>query len=254
MIRRAHCAARRHWAAPDNSGPAAFGDLVAAWYPEDAVTSGTDVTGWSSRYGGVYALSVGGAPQYSATGWNASAPAITFDGVDDAVYHGTLGSVFAAGNDRPWYAVIACEIVVAAVNASLIACADSVSTTTPRHMLRVAAADASRWTAYRTADSGSSVDVTSAVGTVTAGRRVLSIEFSGTTLRLRDNGTPVTDMDGAGQDTPTASGIDTFALAATWRAGALAAFANFRYGPVLLYSSLANEAGARTYLTGLGYT
>lgn len=233
------------------ASPGDFGTLVTGWHPEDAVLSGPSVTSWPSRWGSSYTLSVADAPQYSATGWAGTAPAILCDGSNDGFYNDSLGDVFA-GADVPWYCVMAVEVVSLTLNDILIAFGDASSTTTPRHHLQLTAVSPSRWTMTRVDDSTASSVVNSATGVVATGRMIVSAEFSGTTWTLRHDGVAVSGMDGVAHNVDTCD-FESFGLAESRRGGANAFFGNFRFGPVLLYSALPDEAGARAYLHSLGY-
>lgn len=253
MIRAIPFFARRPLRGPRNgAAPADFGELITGWHPEDAVLSGASVTSWPSRWGGSYTLSVADAPQYSATGWNAAAPAILFDGSNDAAYHDALA--VGAGDDQPWYAVLACEWVARSISATVMSSGSTVGDS-PRHRLAISSADATRLRANRVADNGITSSVDGAAGTATNGRRIYSWEYTGTAITVREDGVALSGMSSASQDVPTATLLDRFSLGCRrYGAGSNATFANIRLGPVLLYSALTDEAGARAYLLSLGYS
>lgn len=235
------------------ASPGDFGTLVTGWHPEDAVLSGADVTSWPSRWGSSYTLSVADAPQYSVTGWAGTAPAILCDGTNDGLYHDTLAQSWPAGDDVPWYAVMAVDVVSVVGGGVLAAFGDAVSTTASRHLFNVQVADPTRWSSTRVSDSVASASVASAAGATSTGRRIVSIEYSGTALTVRMDGVVVSGMSAAAQNVSTCAGMDTFGLGVFRRAGAGANYGNYRFGPVLLYSALPDEAGARAYLHSLGY-
>jgi hypothetical protein len=89
-----------------------------AWYRASAstvVTSGTAVTQWQDSSGNgqhLAQVTPTARPSYSATGWNGSSPAVTFDGVDDFLEYATpTGRLLSdlAGTDKPFTVLLTWE-------------------------------------------------------------------------------------------------------------------------------------------------
>jgi hypothetical protein len=231
--------------------PSNFGTLVAWIDPRYNIThtgNGTPVTAWVSKDAGAYAATIAGAPTYEATGWNGQ-PSVVGDGVDDGAYwSSTLGS-FPSGLDTPFQVVFAAQVLSATSGKCFLGFGNNANNS---KFCKLETLSSNRYFMLRRDDALVQKTAASAVNDLVLNRTRLSWLFTGTTASLYKD-TVLTGINGT-QDLDVGTlPLDRFALFMQ-RGAANVGFCNVRFGPVLIYSTLTDRAGAEAWLSSQGYS
>ncbi len=229
--------------------PANFGTLVAWIDPRYNIThtgDGTAVTAWTDHGPNAYAGTIIASPTYEATGWNGH-PSVLFNGTDNAAAFDGVAT-FASGTDQPTYIVMAVQLVTVTTGDVFVGFGRSTANTI-FHVLGQLSSN--RYQILRRDDALTQVTAASAVNDLVTTPTRLTWEFSGTTTTVYKNGT-VTGINAASLDNG-ATTLNRFAIGAQRGGSASFNWANVRFGPVLVYSSLTDRAGAEAWLTSEGY-
>lgn len=229
--------------------PADFGTLAAWFDPRFEITHSGDltaVTDWNDHSGAARDGTIVGAPTYEATGWNGK-PSVSCDGTDDGIVCASLGAVFA-GSDIPFYVVCAmqCTSLPGALEKPLAL--GVTGSAAQVHAIEWINAT-NNWGLKRN-DAATNKFHTGTNNSLDTSRHVISFQFTGTLGTLTEDGASV-GLDNKDLDVGSIT-FNSFSLG-FWRASTDKEWANVRFGPVLVYSALTNEAGARQWLIDQGY-
>jgi hypothetical protein len=228
--------------------PTDFGTLVAWFDPRFELSeSAGAVTDWNDHSANAHNGTVIGAPTYEATGWNSAMPSVLFDGSDDGV-HADAVATFASGSDVPLYVVCAWQVVTRAASKTLWAFGNSASNTR-HHSMESVSSD--RAQLLRRDDAATQVTNITSANAIDGSCQIASHLFHGTTSDLYLDGTVNANWNGAALNVGSVT-LNTFSLGYR-RGSANINFGHVRFGPILIYSSLTDRAGAEQWIIDQGY-
>lgn len=234
------------------STPASFGTLQAWIDPRYNIThtgDGTAVTDWNDHSSNAHNGVVNGAPTYEATGWNGS-PSVLLDGTDDALFMDALAAI-ATGSDQPITVVMAVQCVTAFTTNDRLFSFGHSSTAETNRMHSIIQQTSNRYQILRRDDAALLKSDITNINAGTLNRAHLAFEFTGTLCYLFLNGVVDSLVNGGDLDVGTIT-LDRFALGCG-RGSTNVNFASMRVGPVLVYSTLTDRAGAEAWLASEGY-
>ena len=187
----------------------------------------------------------GAQPAYSATSWDGSRAALTFDGASDVMTaHGLAASV--TGTDQPFTVIWLGAILTlgsSGVIRSIWGFGKS-SDDTPLHDFRLPASVDGVIASGRR-DSAASSKIKNAAFAGDTSKHIWSFVFSGTKVALYRDGVLDTNLDGSSGSADTDVGVltdlDTFSVGAFVRT-TTSGHVNILYGGSLVYAGALNDA------------